>query len=243
MKSAVYEGEVRHSRLAPIRHAFHLPLFMMYLDLDELPSVFERRWLWSSRRPALARYRRGDYFGDPREPLNEAVRERVRAECGVRPAGPIRLLTHLRYWGYVFNPLSMYYCFDPSGTQVEYLLADVTNTPWNERHAYVIPFGEGRAEVDKTFHVSPFLPMDLRYRFFYSEPGETLRIEVATWRGDARLFAAELELERQAITPARLAWVLVRYPALTAQISSAIYWQALRLRWKGAPTYPHESAP
>ena len=115
MNSCVYVGAVRHRRFAPVRHDFRFGMFMMYLDLSELPRVFARRWLWSARRPALAWFRRADYLGDPAVPLDDAVRDLVGLRTGRRPAGPVRLLTHLRYFGYVQNPVSFYYCFAADG--------------------------------------------------------------------------------------------------------------------------------
>ena len=138
MQSCLYLGSLRHRRHAPRPHAFRYRVFMTYLDLGELDEVFRGRWLWSTRRPALAWMRRADYLGDPAVPLDEAVRERVARETGERPRGPIRLLTHLRMLGACFNPVSFYYCFDQAGERVETIVAEITNTPWNERHAYVL---------------------------------------------------------------------------------------------------------
>ena len=138
MHSALYIGRVRHRRFAPRRHAFEYGLYMAWLDLAELDRVLRGRWLWSARRPAPARFRRTDYLGDPCVPLDRAVRDRVEQETGVRPAGPIRVLTHLRYFGLCFNPVTFYYCYDPADTRVETIVAEITNTPWKERHSYVL---------------------------------------------------------------------------------------------------------
>lgn len=161
MRSAIYEGLVRHRRRTPVPHAFRYRLFMMYLDLGELDRVFEGLWCWSARRPAPAWFRRGDYLGDARVPLDQAVRDRVERATGARPAGPIRMLTHLRYFGYVMNPVTFYYCFDRPAARVETIVAEVTNTPWNERHAYVLGRSENRGtpgrpafRFAKAFHVS-----------------------------------------------------------------------------------------
>jgi DUF1365 family protein len=130
MHSAIYHGWLRHRRHAPSRHAFRYRLFLMYLDLAELDTVFRGRWLWSARRMALARFDRTDHLGDPDVPLDRAVRDLVESRGGRRPAGPIRLLTHLRYFGHCFNPVSFYYCFDAGDTRVETVVAEVNNTPW-----------------------------------------------------------------------------------------------------------------
>jgi DUF1365 family protein len=242
MESALYEGEVRHGRIATPRHEFAQRLCMVYLDLAELDRVFAGRWLWAVERRALASFRRADHLGDSTLPLDAAVRDLVAARTGHRPAGPIRLLTHLRYAGYVFNPVSIYYCFTPEGA-LEAVVADVSNTPWNERHSYVLGGGERDGTLSeraaKRFHVS-FLPMSHEYAFSFDRPGETLRARIENFSGEERVFRAELTLERREIGGATLASALVRFPAMTAEVIAAIYWQAFRLRRKGAPVFPHQ---
>lgn len=244
LASAVYTGSVRHRRFRPVRHAFTYGLFMMYLDLDELPGLFDRRWLWSVRHPAPARFRRRDHLGDPERDLASEVRRLVGAAVGRAPVGPIRLLTHLRYFGYGFNPVSLYYLFDGADERVEAIVAEVNNTPWGERHCYVLP-GEvspsrvGRYRFDKEFHVSPFMPMDLEYDWRVSMPGERLAVHIENRRGEEPLFDATLLLERREIGTASLASCLLRFPFMTARVVSAIHWQAARLWWKKAPFHPH----
>ena len=252
MHSALYLGRVRHRRFAPRAHAFEYRLFMAYLDLAELERVFRGRWLWSARRPALAWLRRADYLGDPRVPLDEAVRARVAQATGLRPAGPIRMLTHLRTFGLSFNPVTFYYVFDPADTRVETIVAEVTNTPWNERHAYVLADGnnEGRGatrrhRLAKRFHVSPFMPMDIAYDWRFSAPGETLSVHMENYRQGAKVFDATLALERQPISGASLSRALALFPLMTAKVVLAIYWEALRLWAKRVPfhTHPKKLAP
>ena len=138
MESCIYEGRVKHSRSRPARHQFSYRLFLMYLDLDELDTLFEKRWFWSASRPALARFRRSDHMGREDQPLADAVRDRVEKETGRRPSGSIRLLTNLSYFGYCFNPVSFYYCFSADGEHVEYIVSEVHNTPWGERDTYLL---------------------------------------------------------------------------------------------------------
>jgi len=246
MHSALYHGWLDHRRLAPRRHAFRYRLFMAYLDLAELDHVFRGRWLWSTRRWAPARFDRRDYLGDPAQPLDTAVRDLVAERTGRRPQGPIRLLTHLRHFGYVFNPVSFYYCFDAAGRSVETVVAEVTNTPWGERHCYVLPQENPgaewlRARSVKALHVSPFHPMGLRYDWLLHAPGDSLIVRMALRPADAEspIFGAGLALERVAITGPSLAGTLLRFPWMTAKVIAAIHWEALRLWLKRTPVHDH----
>ncbi len=252
LASAIYEGWVTHRRFAPVAHAFRYRVFMMYLDLGELDRVFAGRWLWSVGRPNVASFRREDHLGDPALPLDEAVRRLVEARLGRRPEGPIRLLTHLRYLGHGFNPVSFFYCFAPDGRTLEAVVGEVNNTPWGERHPYVLdarapaaataPRGADRVlrwRFPKAFHVSPFMPLAQEYDWRFLEPGERLAVHMENLEGGRRLFDATLALERRPVTGPALARVLVAYPAMTVKVIAAIYWNALRLWWKRAPYFPH----
>lgn len=245
MESCLYEGFVHHRRTSPVEHEFRVRLSMAYLDLAELPQVFAGRWLWKLEGRAPASFHRSDYLGDPATPLPEAVRDCVERRTGRRPGGPIRLLTHLRTFGFCFNPVSFYYCYEPSSRRLESIVADVTNTPWKERHAYVLsprpeePRGSLRFETPKAFHVSPFMSMDLDYHWRVATPGERLLVAIANHDADGRFFQATLALERREITARNLARSLAAYPFATGRVVAGIYWQALRLRAKGAHFFSH----
>ena len=248
LASAVYEGVVRHRRHAPHAHAFDYRMAQLYLDLDEVEQVFANRWLWSSEHRNVAQFRRSDYLGPTELPLAEAVRRRVEQATGHRPVGPIRLLTHLRYVGLVFNPVSFYYCFAEDGVTLVAVVAEITNTPWKERHAYVLPIENAQVlgrglhwRFPKTFHVSPFMPMDCAYDWRFTVPGDDLRVHMDVSRGGQRTFDATLTLKRRPLTGASLARVLWRYPLMTAQVVGAIHWQALRLWLKRNPVHDHPS--
>jgi uncharacterized protein len=246
LTSAVYEGVVRHRRHAPHPHAFRYRMAQLYLDLDEVEHVFDRRWLWSAQRRNLAEFRRSDYLGDPHQSLSDAVRERAAEVLGRRPQGPIRLLAHLRYAGLAFNPVSFYYCYAVDGVTIECIVAEITNTPWKERHAYVLPIEtadvHGRAlhwSFLKQFHVSPFVDMARDYSWRFTVPGEHLHVHMAVMRDGEREFDATLHLQRRSLNAASLRRVLWRYPLMTAQVVGAIHWQALRLWLKRNPVYDH----
>jgi uncharacterized protein len=247
--SAVYEGTIRHRRFEPVDHAFTYRLFLMYLDLGKLPEVLDPFPLFSARRAAPARFRRADFMGDPQRPLDECAREAVAAATGVRPAGPVRLLTGLRYFGHSFNPVSLYYCFAADGEQVEAVVADVQNIPWGERHPYVLARGERRGtvlseELEKNFHVSPLMGMDQTYSFRASEPGESLAVHIESRPRGAegalsKTFDATLNLRRRPLSRGTLTGLLACYPAISLQTVAKIYAQSLRLKLKGAKYHPH----
>jgi DUF1365 family protein len=249
MHSALYTGRLSHRRRAPTVHAFDYRVCMAWLDLDELDEVFRDRWFWSTRRPALAWFRRSDYLGDPATPLAEAVRDRVARETGQRPTGPVRLLTHLRTFGHCFNPVSFYYCYDSAGQNVETIVAEITNTPWNERHSYVLPAADGTTQGDvlrfrfaKSFHVSPFMPMDIEYQWAFNPPGSNVFVHMTNLRGGTRIFDATLALDRREISTGRLAAALALYPLATINVLRRIYWQALLLWIQRSPFYAHPAA-
>jgi uncharacterized protein len=240
---------VRHRRLGQPADEFRYPLFMFYLDLDELPELFDGMPLFSARRAALAYFRRADYLGDPSVPLKEAVRNLVGERTGSRPAGPVRLLTHIRCFGHCFNPVSFYYCFDEAGERIVAVVADVTNTPWGERHAYVMSVDESsdhgtvrlmHGRFSKQLHVSPLMGMDHVYDWRLSEPAAQLMVHIESHRDDGEnVFDATLSLRRRAISRRTLADALTRYPLLSMRIVARIYGHALRLGLKGATYFPH----
>lgn len=232
--------------MSPTRHDFSYGLFMMYLDLDEIPDVFDGRWCWSATRPAPAWFRRDDYLGETGTDLADTVRDEAERLTGTRPTGPIRMLTHLRYLGLVMNPVSFYYCFPPDGDRPDVILAEITNTPWRERHTYALHAGTTEGDVTtaphrfpKDFHVSPFMSMNQEYVWRVNTPGERLVIHMDNLEGEKKLFDATLRLAREEISGATLTAALLRFPWMSARIAAGIYWQALRLRTKRTPYYPH----
>ena len=248
MHSAICTGWVRHRRYKPVAHGFRYRTFMMYLDLDELPQIFARSWLWSSNRRNLAWFRRADYLGNPSRALKDEVAALVKRETDMSLNGPIRMLTNLRYFGYCFNPVTFYYCFEADGSTLRAIVADITNTPWNERRAYVLDCtqpcrsGTHRFRFSKDFHISPFMPMAMLYDWRFGNPQNSIGVHMRNLADESCLFDATLKLTKQPITGLSLLRVLLAYPFMTFKVILAIYCQAFRLWFKGATFYPH-SAP
>lgn len=264
LQSAVYVGHVHHARHKPKPHRFSYRLFQLYIDLDEVETLFDGAWLWSHERWNVASFRRRHYLGDPTRPLKDCVRERVAEVLGEPPPlGPIRLLTHLAFLGYCFNPVSFYYLFEEDGETLHSVVAEITNTPWGERQAYVLPASTGapRGEwlswtFQKSFHVSPFFPMDHQYVWNFSAPGDQLRvamenhapIDSAAPSGSGvgvereQVFDVSLQMQRRPLRMSELRRCLLRHPWITGKVHAAIYWQALRLWMKRTPFFTNPTS-
>lgn len=241
MHSALYHGTVAHARSRPINHTFRYPVTMAYLDLAELPELLRSVKLLGSRwRPFV--FREADHRFGETSSLEAEIRDTVERAMGIRPAGPIRLLTMLRTWGLYFSPLNLYYCFDADGERLTAIVAEVSNTPWLEKHRYVLrvkPNNSLQFVHAKDFHVSPFMPMELEYAWDCSLPGESLGVQISLQQGGGKFFTASMSLERRPLRDKTLAYSLVMYPVATARVVTAIYWQALKLWWKACPFYSH----
>ncbi len=248
MESCIYAGTVRHRRFHPATHRFGYPLFMLYIDLDEAPELFRRHAIWSDRcRWAPASFLREDHDGDPGVSLREHVKRLSEAETGRPCQGPIRLLTHLRYFGHYFSPVNFFFCFDPDGRQVETIVAEVTNTPWKEKHSYVLsrPLESDTQNrrrtyrLRKSFHVSPFMPMEIDYRWRFVAPAAKVAVHMESFRDGVLIFDANLALRRREITTASLIQALASHPVMSLRVLAAIHFQALRLWLKRIPFHSH----
>lgn len=254
MNSQLYEGWVRHRRYHPKAHRLRYPLFMLYLDLDEADQVFAQSRFWSRERFNWASFRRNDYYAPERGDLKTAVIARIAELSNIEPEriASVRMLTHLRYLGIAFNPVTVYYAFD-SNEQLLAIMPEITNTPWGERHQYVLTTQSGDGgyaphrqhrhyheyRLAKAFHVSPFLPMDMDYRWVFGAPQSTLRVHLENYRQGERRFDATLVMEARSISGSSLTRALIRFPWMTVKVVAGIYWHALRLWLKGIPFYPH----
>ena len=259
-RPGVYVGTIRHRRTAPLGHAFTYPLFMVLLDIDRIPELMRASAFTSYNRWNWASFHDADHFGDPSRPLRERLALDAAARGLALPSGPIYLLTHLRYLGYCFNPVSFYYCYDTSA-QLRLVLAEVNNT-FGGRHNYwlephdAVAAGEGvlpdglaqrlyRAAAAKAFYVSPFMPPDMSYGFELSPPGDRLAVHMALDRASGaetrHAFEASLDLTFRPWTARAIVRALARFPAMTALVTAGIHWEALKLWWKGLPIVPRPS--
>lgn len=256
MESAIYTGRVRHRRFSPKKHEFNYKVFMTLLDLDEIPDVFSQSRFWSSTTSlALVRFKRDDFFGETDKPLKQAVLDWVYEQTGEALNGPVRMLANLRFFGILINPIVCYYCYSDDGENLEYVVTEVTNTPWGQRQHYLLPcnslgleHGESACgEFMKTLHVSPFHPMDMCYEWKLDRPTSRLNLHFDNFlqsgkesksKGESeKVFDASLILEREPLTASNMRAILWRFPLMTLKVVAAIYWQAFKLWVKGMPLY------
>jgi len=262
-KSAVYVGKVRHRRFLPKTHEFNFPLFMLYLDLDELPQLFAQKWFCSLERFNVVSFKRKDFLSPEGLSLKEAVITKVKASLGgAVNIHSVRALMHVRYLNFVINPVVFYYCFNADNQAVA-ILAEITNTPWGERHQYVLPINDDLSNpsikkealgknqfqylFDKAFHVSPFNPMNMAYRWVFSLPENHLHVHMENRlkllndgeNNEAeKHFDATLILERKEFRN-EFSKILIQYPFITVKVMMGIYWQAFKLWLKRMPFYDH----
>jgi uncharacterized protein len=244
MESALYVGKLRHRRFSPRLHAFSYPVYMAFLDIERLAELLRispfagyNRWNWTA-------YNERDHFGDPRQPLRQRLARDAERHGVILPGGPVFLLTHLRYLGYVFNPVSFYYCYDAAG-RLELMMAEVNST-FGERYNYWLDASNQRASIAakryttaKHMHVSPFMDMRLTYDWIFTPPGERLVAHMNTLSEGEAFFDATLELERRPWERRVLHRVLAAYPLMTLRVIGAIHWEALRLWLKDVPVFTH----
>ena len=244
-KDYIYKGIIRHRRFTPIPHSFKYKIFMAYFDISQIETKFKKSLLWNINKIALVSFNRKDYHGSPEMSLDLAVRQTLKDRANFDAKGPIRILTHLRYFGYCFNPVSFYYCFDKNDEKVDMVMAEVTNTPWNERHCYFIDNKVAssdylKANFKKEFHVSPFWDMDHDYEWFFSQPTDSLDVNMVNFKNSKKVFNAQLQMEEKVeMNFYNLFIQTLRFPFLTLIIVFRIHFQALKLWIKGATFYSH----
>ncbi len=243
MDNAIATGKVWHRRLTPLEHRFTYKLYFSLFDVDQVDKLCAQSAWWSRERLNLVTFRRTDFIAPFDQPVAEAVRRRVEEAAGIRPEGRVFLLAHLRQWGVCFNPVSFYLCMDESD-RLEFIVAEVHNTPWGQRHAYVLDARDQdgpdyRFCFSKSFHVSPFLPMGLDYDWRFRLEDEGIAVHMLVMDGDSECFAAGVRLRYQTLDRASMMRMPLAFPLLTVKVLGAIYWQAFRLWLRRLPFFPH----
>lgn len=250
--SAIYTGWVSHQRCSPKLHHFRYKIFMMYLDLNELPSLFNNMRYWSYGKRNIANFNRADYYGDSTKPLKDEISTLVKTATGNAIRGDIRLLTNMRYFGHCFNPVSFYYCFEADNQTLQAIVSHITNTPWGEDYAYVHDLYNANYQekltkngvihafkLEKNFHVSPFMPMDIQYDWAFKLEQNQLFIHMKNLQHQIEIFSATLALQKSELSEKSLNRLLIKYPLMTVKVVAAIYWNALKLYLKRIPFYAH----
>lgn len=244
MKSCLYVGEVEHRRFVPVRHEFRYRVCYFYLDLEEIDRIFRVPFLLSKNSWGILSWWRKDYIHPTDRPIKEVVADAIRKETGEEFSGKIRMLTNVSYFGFCFNPVSFYYCFDES-ENLRYIVSEVTNTPWRERNIEVYPFRGEKKTVQKhpkSFHVSPFMQMEIDYTFVLNKPEESLHILMQNrpTGGSELIFDSTLDLRRVELTRTGLVSHFFRFPFETLKTVAGIYWQALVLYFvRKTPFHSH----
>jgi DUF1365 family protein len=228
--AALYRCQITHVRARPVRRAFRYHAYLWLVDLDDLPQVPV------ALRP-LARFLARDHLGDPGATMRSNV-DTFLASRGISlQGGRVVMLTHARVLGYVFNPITVFWCYFGEGSLAA-VIAEVHNT-YGEQHIYLLhPDARGRAETDKAFYVSPFLPVAGHYRLRLPEPAGTLRLSTTLRLGGTAVLTATVTGTRRAYTPWRLLGCALRYPWITLQVTALIHWQGIRLAVRRLPIYP-----
>lgn len=246
-KSALYIGEVEHRRLAPKKNIFTYSVCYYFLDLDETPQLFRFPFLFSYNFPGILSFWRKDYLGEKTTPLKKSIKELIQQSTQQTFEGSISLLTNISYFGFCFNPVSFYYCYSPIDQSLQYVVSEITNTPWGEKHRQVFTFKQDETkktfQFPKDFHVSPFMPMNIDYTWVFHAPDEDLFVYMQNRNQGEKhlLFDTTLKLKRYKLTAATVLWQFLRFPLVTFKTMLAIYYQATKLFFKRIPFYTHPS--
>lgn len=240
LNSCIYRGDVFHQRFAPRKHKFSYRIFFLAIDLDELPILNKMGRYFKTERFAPLRFFAPDYLQHQQKITKQSVWDQVTGLGGEDKGGRILFVGQMRCFGLYFSPINSYYCYDQNNN-LTYLLAEVSNTPWNERQYYLIDLNSEQ-HCEKTFHVSPFMDLDMKYYWRIKAPGEKLHLSIENHSHDenqSKLFTASIAMTRQPFTNKNLLKNLLAIPMMAANTVIGIYWQALKLYIKGVPYIAH----
>lgn len=241
LNSAIYQGSTYHKRFKPKVHTFTYPIYFLWLDLDEIPLLHQNIKHFSNKKWSIASFNEADY--QPADLMhNHKFESRLKQNIlnkayslgETAQIDQVFLLGQIRTWGLYFSPVNFYYLYQQG--QLISILAQVSNTPWNEKHFYLVPFQENTYTCDKTFHVSPFNNLEMQYAWKTSDPNQDLHLQIDNIK-DGKLFHAGISLKRQPLTNKNFNRLLIKFPWMCVKTIFAIYWQAVKLWLKGIPFY------
>jgi uncharacterized protein len=241
---SLFTGTIEHRRFSPKKNSFTYGVCYYFLDLKEIRNVFKIPLLFTYNRPGLLSFWRKDYLGNKNRSLDSAVRDEILKQKHVRPKGPIWVLTNISYFGYCFNPVTFYYCYGENGETLDFIVSEITNTPWGEKRRQVFSFSEQETttfKFSKDFHVSPFMPMNIDYTWVFRKPDKKIYVFMQNRSAGTNevLFDSTLHLERIPLNLKNVIWSFLSFPFVTFKTMLAIHFQALKLYLKRVPFYPH----
>ena len=236
MENALYRGELLHHRTLPVNHTFKYDHASVFADIEDVQHIADRSPLVSIEKPNLLSFYRQDFLPSERSLYDEVCR-RIAEKTGKAFTGKVYLLANWRTCGVTMNPLSLFYCFE--GDSLQYLVGEVHNTPWDQRYVYVLTLANAPLTSEKNFHVSPFMPMDLRYTWRLDTPGQKLKVSIDADQLGEKLFSVTMRLNSQPITKSSLNRMIGRFPMMALRTLMLIYYQAFRLWLKRVPIFTH----
>ena len=239
--SGIYKGKVGHRRFSPKKHNFSYQYCMFLLDPDELPAIDRRFKLLGNGKFKLIRLCLSDHLSNVTDPneFKQRIKNKVTELGGSWQGDKLLMMTQARFMGIYFSPVNFYFCYH--NDQCRYMLAEVSNTPWQEKHWYLVDLNQSTPEVDKDFHVSPFMPLEQKYRWRVRLPGDRFMAHIENWQ-QQKTFDATLTLKREELTSKNIAKILLRFPILSLSTMFAIYWQAAKMFVKGFQFYPYSKS-